>query len=202
MSRLLTLTCTLTLILTGPVSAGGGGRPVPQRPATLPGAALPIRAAIAALTGVTVVEAPPRSTDARVQAQYFRNRFSAYTVRVRTGDHPERVVLTHSVRDGSLTLNDLTVYVEQPHATADQRRALVQVALGLFNTCWPAEAQPLDGFWTGLSARAWEQDQGWQERQVGVLTVGWSGRDGFSLGGTEVTALNLNWPGGTGRCTL
>lgn len=109
--------------------------------------------ALTALTGVTVVKAPPLTNDHKAQERYFQNRPSSYFVSVRVSGHAQRVYVTPGAVDSSDILNSVSVAVGRPTATPGQRRAMVQVALGMFNVCWPSEGQPLEGFSRQLIAQ-------------------------------------------------
>lgn len=179
--------------------AGGGTR------AALTGVtptSLSVREALNALPGVTVVEAPPVTQDFAVLERYYSTHPASYVVRVSVAGNMQQVFVTPAALESSPSINQITTFVEQAETTPAQRRALVQVALGLFNICWPAEAQALTGLWSQVIAEPWENTLGWQERHAGVLTLGWSGRDGMYNARTARAGLELKWLSGAGRCTF
>lgn len=202
MKQFLLLAC----LLGGTAFAGGAGPRVPAGDLTR-------HAALAAVPGVRVVEAPPfegqsNLTEEQLDAQsdYFLRVQSIYAVTVRVGNRLERVLVSPSAVEGSAKINALAVFVPTTRASAAQREALVRVALGFFNICAPAQAQSLGApFWQARLRQPWEQATGWQEGQSGKLKVGWSGKEGlYPLGDekTERAGLNIEWPADTGRCTF
>lgn len=194
---------TLTLLLPSLSLAGGGARvPLTTPWTSVSRAPVPVRQAIAALTGVTVLEAPPVTPDYAALDRYYSTRLAAYVVAVPVAGEAQRVLLSPGASEGSGRINDVMVFVDQRVATPAQRAALVRVALGLLNVCWPVEVQPLAGFWPQLITAPWEKSLGWQERREGALTVGWSGREGMTVAGVERAGLTLTWPSGGGRCTF
>lgn len=194
MKPFLLLACLLS---TAAFAGGAGPRPEITR-----------RAALDALLGVRVVEAPPfdsarrtalSAAQLRAQADYLRLRDDLYTVEVQVGDQTERVTVSPLRSEG---LNIVQLHTATPRPTLSQQRALVQVGLGLFNLCQPDKAQAIGSpFWKARLARPWGS---WQEARVGHLKVGWRGHENVPTNQDKyfTGALDLRWPAGTERCTF
>ncbi|MFK7601834.1 hypothetical protein ACI3L1_06435 [Deinococcus sp. SM5_A1] len=126
----------------------------------------------------------------------------SYDVQVSVGGERVRVLLTPGASENSLTVNNLRAYIDSPFATSSQRQALVRVARGFLQTCAPplaAQAQPV---WAGLARHNWAGVLGWQDRLLGSVRVGWSGREGMSVGERNVTGISVTWPRSSGRCVF
>lgn len=171
------------------------------------------RAALEAVTEIKVVQGPPSDglsvlTEAQFKAEgeYLRSHQGIYTVLVRSQGHSERIYVSPGAAESSKTVNTVRVHLNAVIPTPAQREALVRVALGFFNVCWPAEAQSLgDSFWQARLTRPWEKDRGWQDGKSGILKVSWGAGEAFSPFGSNGpyrAALELAWPADGGRCAF
>lgn len=193
----------MAFCLSSALAGGAGPRP--------PTGELTRRAALEAVEGVRIVEGLPfddqgvvTASQMRAQQDYIRTRQGLYTVVVSVRGQTQRVYVTPGGSEGSETLNTVRVHLNAVIPTPTQREALVRVALGFFNVCWPAGAQSLsDPFWQARLARPWEKDLGWQDGRAGRLKVGWGAGEAFrpfGPTGPYRAAMDLTWPINSGRC--
>lgn len=158
-------------------------------------------AALRGLPGVTVTEAPTGDFKAD-SARWMTGVGYTHAVRVQVGSRAERVLLSLGAREDSSTVNSLLAHVETAAPTAAQRQALVTVARGFLTACAPDLAGQAQSVWAGLARSNWAGALGWQDRQLGPVRVGWSGREGLKVAGREVAGLGVEWPGSSGRCVF
>jgi len=184
----------LPLVLGGPALAGG----TETAPATHQ---LSRDAALRGLPGVTVTEEPTGDFETD-SARWMTGVGYTHALRVPVGRTFQRVLVSATASENSSTVNGLLVYVETLTASTAQRQAMVAVARGFLEACVPGLTPQARSIWAGLSGHEWQGVPGWQDRQLGQVRVGWSGRDGLNVADQEVTGMSLEWPGDMGRCVF
>lgn len=183
--------CSLCLTLCARALAGGSEPPVQ----------ITSDSVLQGLTGVTVTEAPTGNFE--VDSARWRSGVGyTYAVQVRVGTQRVRVLLSPGAIEDSSTVNTLRAYVDTPSAAAAQRQALVRLARGFLQACAPHLSGQAQSVWAGLTRYNWAGALGWQDRLLGSVRVGWSGREGMSVGDRNVTGIAVTWSRSSGRCVF
>lgn len=181
----------IPLLLWTTALAGGSGPP----------AQITSGSVLHGLSGVTVTEAPTGNSEVD-SARWRADANYTYAVQVRVETERVRVLLTPGAAENSATINIVTAYVDAPTASASQRQALIAVSRGFLEGCAPQLLPQAQSIWAGLARYDWAGVLGWQDRLLGSVRVGWSGREGLNVGKRDVTGISVNWPSGSGRCTF